>query len=144
MPLSFFSFSFYPPLLYCFVSLTQISSGLARTFGRAAFARPAPVARRALQPRFPSLARFASTEATQAGKIHQVIGAVVDGMLLALVLPPCLVFLPTARRVWELGWMDRAKNLFWLQQSINYNHHHSNSRLPNEILNILVVFLVEF
>ncbi|OJJ81714.1 F1F0 ATP synthase subunit beta [Aspergillus glaucus CBS 516.65] len=56
----------------------MFKSGLARTFGRAAFARPAPVARRALQPRFPSLARFASSEATQAGKIYQVIGAVVD------------------------------------------------------------------
>jgi hypothetical protein len=55
-------------------------SGLARTFGRAAFARPTPVARRAL-PIKPSLtARLASTSASQIGKIHQVIGAVVDGM----------------------------------------------------------------
>lgn len=69
------------------------NSGLARTFGRAAFARPASVARRSLQPSklngFPSLARFASTETAAGGKIHQVIGAVVDGMFLdsALVLP---------------------------------------------------------
>ena len=60
-----------------------LSSGLARTFGRAAFARPTPVAR-AFQPlrsnALPALsARFASSEAGQAGKVHQVIGAVVDG-----------------------------------------------------------------
>lgn len=111
MPLPFFLLNLSLLPLY-WVSLTQFSSGLARTFGRAAFARPTPVARRALQPRFPSLARFASSEAIQAGKIHQVIGAVVDGMLFALVLPPCLAFfffLPTARRVWELGWMDAQK-----------------------------------
>ncbi|GFF25668.1 ATP synthase subunit beta, mitochondrial [Aspergillus udagawae] len=60
----------------------MFKSGLARTFGRAAFARPSPVARRAIQPLrsngLPSLARFASTEAGSVGKIHQVIGAVVD------------------------------------------------------------------
>jgi hypothetical protein len=64
----------------------SLNSGLARTFGRAAFARPSSVARRALQPTklngLPSLARFASTEAGSVGKIHQVIGAVVDGMFL--------------------------------------------------------------
>lgn len=63
--------------------LTLLSSGLARTFGRAAFARPTPVAR-AFQPlrsnALPALsARFASSDAAQSGKIHQVIGAVVDG-----------------------------------------------------------------
>ncbi|PKX97336.1 F1F0 ATP synthase subunit beta [Aspergillus novofumigatus IBT 16806] len=60
----------------------MFKSGLARTFGRAAFARPSPVARRAIQPLrsngLPSLARFASSEAGSVGKIHQVIGAVVD------------------------------------------------------------------
>jgi len=142
MPLSFF-FSLLASLSILFVSLTQISSGLARTFGRAAFARPAPVARRALQPRFPSLARFASTEATQAGKIHQVIGAVVDGMLLALVLPPCLAFFADGSTGVGIGMDGRAKNLFWLQQSINHNHHHSNSRLPDTIL-LAWFFLVEF
>lgn len=57
-------------------------SGLARTFGRAAFARPTPVARRVPSKinAFPSLARLASTEAGATGKVHQVIGAVVDGM----------------------------------------------------------------
>ncbi|KAL4894739.1 P-loop containing nucleoside triphosphate hydrolase protein [Aspergillus ambiguus] len=57
----------------------MFKSGLARTFGRAAFARPS-VARRALPSKLnglPSLARFASTDST-VGKIHQVIGAVVD------------------------------------------------------------------
>ncbi|PWY77627.1 hypothetical protein BO83DRAFT_221307 [Aspergillus eucalypticola CBS 122712] len=61
----------------------MFKSGLARTFGRAAFARPTSVARRAFQPKtngLPSLARMASTEASSVGKIHQVIGAVVDGM----------------------------------------------------------------
>ncbi|KAJ5107307.1 ATPase F1 complex beta subunit/V1 complex C-terminal [Penicillium angulare] len=60
----------------------MFKSGLARTFGRAAFARPTPVAR-AIQPlrsnALPALsARFASSDAIQAGKVHQVIGAVVD------------------------------------------------------------------
>lgn len=81
-----------PPSRFSFfllLTLLVLFSGLARTLGRAAFARPAtPVARRAFQPRtagLPSLARFASSEANvSAGKIHQVIGAVVDGMLLSL------------------------------------------------------------
>ncbi|KAJ5218610.1 ATP synthase subunit beta [Penicillium cinerascens] len=60
----------------------MFKSGLARTFGRAAFARPTPVAR-AFQPlrsnALPALsARLASTDALQSGKVHQVIGAVVD------------------------------------------------------------------
>lgn len=116
MPLSFLSFLLVP-LAFCLGSRSQISSGLARTFGRAAFARPAPVARRALQPRFPSLARFASSEAIQAGKIHQVIGAVVDGMLLVLVLPPCLAFFADGSTGVGIGMDGRAKNLFWLQLS---------------------------
>lgn len=61
----------------------SFSSGLARSFGRAAFARTTPVAR-AFQPirsnALPALtARFASTDAGSSGKVHQVIGAVVDG-----------------------------------------------------------------
>ena len=142
MPLPFFLLNLSLLPLY-WVSLTQFSSGLARTFGRAAFARPTPVARRALQPRFPSLARFASSEAIQAGKIYQVIGAVVDGMLLALVLPPCLAFFADGSTGVGIGMDGRAKNLFWLQQSINHNHHHSNSRLPDTIL-LAWFFLVEF
>ncbi|KAJ5894205.1 hypothetical protein N7495_005896 [Penicillium taxi] len=58
----------------------MFKSGLARTFGRATYARPTPVAR-AFQPlrsALPALsARYASSE-VQAGKVHQVIGAVVD------------------------------------------------------------------
>lgn len=70
------------------------SSGLARTFGRAAFARPAaPVARAAFQPLrtngLPSLRKYA-TEASQTGKIHQVIGAVVDGMFCLPCLDPVI------------------------------------------------------
>lgn len=64
-------------------------SGLARTFGRAAYARPTPLARRAFEPlrsnALPALsARFASTDAGLVGKIHQVIGAVVDGTYTSL------------------------------------------------------------
>lgn len=135
MPLPFFLLNLSLLPLY-WVSLTQFSSGLARTFGRAAFARPTPVARRALQPRFPSLARFASSEAIQAGKIHQVIGAVVDGMLFALVLPPCLAFFFFCRRLdgcgnWD-GWT--RKNSFLV--TIVYNNHvkiHSNSRFSDKM-----------
>lgn len=73
----------FPPSL---VPANSSLSGLARTFGRAAFARSTPVNRCAFQPikpnGLPSLtARLASTNAAQVGKIHQVIGAVVDGML---------------------------------------------------------------
>ncbi|KAJ5939795.1 ATP synthase subunit beta [Penicillium verhagenii] len=57
----------------------MFKSGLARTFGRAAFARPTPVARALRSNALPALsARFASSETAQAGKVHQVIGAVVD------------------------------------------------------------------
>ncbi|KAJ5456980.1 hypothetical protein N7530_012254 [Penicillium desertorum] len=59
----------------------MFKSGLARSFGRAAFARTTPVAR-AFQPvrsnALPALARFASSDAKLTGKVHQVIGAVVD------------------------------------------------------------------
>lgn len=59
------------------------SSGLARTLGNSAFPR-STAARRAFQPLKNNLApalgaRLASTSALD-GKIHQVIGAVVDGM----------------------------------------------------------------
>lgn len=97
---SFFFLSFFialcPSLLPSLTNL--VFSGLARTLGRAAFARPAaPVARAAFQPLrtngLPSLTRFASSEAaasaSQIGKIHQVIGAVVDGML--FFFPPCVL-----------------------------------------------------
>jgi F-type H+-transporting ATPase subunit beta len=62
----------------------QNDSGIARTLGKSAFARPA-VTRRAFEPlrkqAFPILSqRWASTDNTNVGKIHQVIGAVVDGM----------------------------------------------------------------
>ncbi|KAJ6102845.1 ATP synthase subunit beta [Penicillium sp. IBT 16267x] len=60
----------------------MFKSGLARTFGRAAYARPTPVAR-AIQPLrsnvLPALsARYASSDAVLKGKVHQVIGAIVD------------------------------------------------------------------
>ena len=63
---------------------TMFYSSLARSLQTAAFARPV-AAKRAFQPiktNFaPSLsARFASTDSTKDGRIHQVIGAVVDGI----------------------------------------------------------------
>lgn len=62
----------------------KLYSGIARTLGRQAFARPS-VTRRAFEPirkqGLPILAqRWASTDSAKEGKIHQVIGAVVDGM----------------------------------------------------------------
>ena len=62
----------------------MLDSGLARTLGRSAFARP-QAARRVFEPlkrhALPAIAsRFASTDSAKVGKIHQVIGAVVDGM----------------------------------------------------------------
>lgn len=70
----------HPPKLM----LTQFHSGVARSLGRSAFARPS-ITRRAFEPlqrqALPAIAqRWASTEAANDGKIHQVIGAVVDGM----------------------------------------------------------------
>ncbi|KAL1983358.1 hypothetical protein VTN96DRAFT_10417 [Rasamsonia emersonii] len=78
----------------------MFKSGLARTLGRAAFARPTPVARRAFEPlRSNALsalsARYASTEAGRVGKIHQVIGAVVDVKFDTEQLPPILNALET-------------------------------------------------
>jgi hypothetical protein len=48
-----------------------------------AFARPSPAAFRVRQAqRFaPAFTRLASTQSAKKGKIHQVIGAVVDGKL---------------------------------------------------------------
>jgi hypothetical protein len=84
-------------------SIFLLYSGLARTFGRAAFARPTPVAR-AFKPlranALPALsARFASSDVAQSGKIHQVIGAVVDGTWLLLECPGGI-------------WGDTRENLF--------------------------------
>lgn len=64
-------------LVSCHTNTMCLLSGLARSFGRAAFAPRPFVPRRAA---FESLrtARLAST-AANVGKIHQVIGAVVDG-----------------------------------------------------------------
>jgi F-type H+-transporting ATPase subunit beta len=78
----------------------MFKSGLARTFGRAAFARPTPVARRAFEPlrsnALPALnARYASTDSGLVGKIHQVIGAVVDVKFDSDSLPPILNALET-------------------------------------------------
>jgi F-type H+-transporting ATPase subunit beta len=66
------------------------SSGLARTLGRSAFARPQST-RRAFEPlrkhALPAVAaRFASSDSAKQGKIHQVIGAVVDGMTIPALL----------------------------------------------------------
>lgn len=93
------------------VDFSPLHSGLARTFGRAAFARPAPVARRAFQPKangFPSLARFASSEAASTGKIHQVIGAVVDGTLVGY-----------PRKKTLLSREPLRENLFFIAKIIN-------------------------
>jgi hypothetical protein len=64
--------------------LTGLNSGVARSLGKSAFARPS-FTRRAVEPLrrhgVPAIAqRWASTETAGNGKIHQVIGAVVDGM----------------------------------------------------------------
>jgi hypothetical protein len=62
--------------------LTRVYSGVTRSLR--AIARPATSA---LRPQIarnfaPALgSRFASTDQKKVGKIHQVIGAVVDGML---------------------------------------------------------------
>jgi len=71
----------------------MLKSGLARTLRTSASSRPS-LASRTFQPLrknfAPALsARFASTEA-QNGKIHQVIGAVVDVKFPTDVLPPIL------------------------------------------------------
>ncbi|UKZ71592.1 uncharacterized protein TrAtP1_012547 [Trichoderma atroviride] len=61
-------------------------------------ARPSFAARRALRPaslRFPSAIRLASTQSVGDGKIHQVIGAVVDVKFDTAKLPPILNALET-------------------------------------------------
>ncbi|MCJ1303263.1 atp2, beta subunit of the F1 sector of mitochondrial F1F0 ATP synthase, partial [Hypocenomyce scalaris] len=70
------------------------NSGVARTLRSSAFARPTTV-RRAFQPiktNFaPALsARFASNDSVKDGKVHQVIGAVVDVKFDTDTLPPIL------------------------------------------------------
>ena len=65
------------------VANTVFCSCFARSLQTAAFARPL-AAKRAFQPiktNFAPIlsARFASTDSTKDGRIHQVIGAVVDG-----------------------------------------------------------------
>jgi hypothetical protein len=81
-PAEFDPVAFSPFFSRLLTAVFPFHSGLARTFGRAAFARPTPIARRVPSKinGLPSLARFASSEAASVGKIHQVIGAVVDGM----------------------------------------------------------------
>lgn len=60
------------------------TSGIARTLGRSALAARPQLPRRAFQP-FPKQlaaslsARFASSDSAKEGRVHQVIGAVVDG-----------------------------------------------------------------
>jgi F-type H+-transporting ATPase subunit beta len=77
--------------------LTKARSGIS-SFARAArpsFAAAAP--RRALRPaslRFP-ISRFASTSTAGIGKIHQVIGAVVDVKFDGAKLPEILNSLET-------------------------------------------------
>lgn len=81
--ITYFPLGWSPPNWFFF----SLYSGLARTFGRAAFARPTPVARLRANA-LPALsARFASSDVGQSGKIHQVIGAVVDGTWFSLTRP---------------------------------------------------------
>lgn len=63
-------------------------SGVARGLRAAALRRPA--AQQPIKSFAPAVAqRFASTQSNQDGKVHQVIGAVVDGMSPpAFVAPP--------------------------------------------------------
>jgi F-type H+-transporting ATPase subunit beta len=84
----FVYFGFVQPLLFPLLTFL-LPSGLSRTFGRSVIGRPSTTitssALRAFEPlrrsALPALtARFASTDASKIGKIHQVIGAVVDGM----------------------------------------------------------------
>ena len=59
------------------------NSGLTRSLRTSAFSRPTaarPVFQQAKNNALPSIAaRWQSTDAVKKGKIHQVIGAVVDG-----------------------------------------------------------------
>ncbi|KAJ9644261.1 atp2, beta subunit of the F1 sector of mitochondrial F1F0 ATP synthase [Knufia peltigerae] len=77
----------------------MLKSGIARSLGKSAFARPS-FTRRAFEPLrrqgVPSIAqRWASTETAGDGKIHQVIGAVVDVKFDGERLPPILNALET-------------------------------------------------
>merc|ERR1712032_370082 len=80
-------------------SLTMLKSGFQRSLLRASLRRPATV-QRAFQPIKKSFApalaaRFASTDAQRDGKIHQVIGAVVDVKFDTEQLPAILNALTT-------------------------------------------------
>lgn len=65
------------------IDANTFHSGIARSLRASAFARPG--FQRSFQPIKPAFAsqRFASTDSAKDGKIHQVIGAVVDGTLLS-------------------------------------------------------------
>lgn len=78
--------------------------GLARTLGKSALGRPITNSRRAFEPlrkqALPVLgARFATTDSAKNGKIHQVIGAVVDGMETFDL--PQLSYIRAARSYWR-------------------------------------------
>ncbi|OAP57780.1 ATP synthase subunit beta, mitochondrial [Fonsecaea erecta] len=77
----------------------MLKSGIARSLGRSALARPS-ISRRAFEPlrkqAAPAIAqRWASTDSARDGKIHQVIGAVVDVKFDTEQLPPILNALET-------------------------------------------------
>jgi F-type H+-transporting ATPase subunit beta len=77
----------------------MLKSGIARSLGKSAFARPS-ITRRAFEPLRkqvgPAFAqRWASTDSAKDGKIHQVIGAVVDVKFDTEQLPPILNALET-------------------------------------------------
>ncbi|KAI1622115.1 ATP synthase subunit beta, mitochondrial [Exophiala viscosa] len=77
----------------------MLKSGIARSLGRSALARPS-LSRRAFEPlrkqALPVIAqRFASTQSAGDGKIHQVIGAVVDVKFYGESLPAILNALET-------------------------------------------------
>ncbi|EFE34106.1 uncharacterized protein ARB_07057 [Trichophyton benhamiae CBS 112371] len=85
--------SIHPPL---FTHLTMFKSGISRTLGRSAFARPSSSVLSSVRPTFKNnalqalTARYASTDAANIGKIHQVIGAVVDVKFDTETLPSIL------------------------------------------------------
>ncbi|EGD92662.1 mitochondrial ATP synthase [Trichophyton tonsurans CBS 112818] len=74
----------------------MFKSGISRTLGRSAFARPSSSVLSSVRPTFKNnalqalTARYASTDAANIGKIHQVIGAVVDVKFDTETLPSIL------------------------------------------------------
>ncbi|EZF22885.1 ATP synthase subunit beta, mitochondrial [Trichophyton rubrum D6] len=74
----------------------MFKSGISRTLGRSAFARPTSSVLSSVRPTFKNnalqalTARYASTDAANIGKIHQVIGAVVDVKFDTETLPSIL------------------------------------------------------